>query len=82
MDTLCDFGQPDICDYTVNCTGCKEASPSFKWRRISGGTTSVNTGPNSDSPRKTDPGGKEKYSFCDFLYYTTFFQLIIECWLY
>uniref|UniRef100_K1Q6C7 MAM and LDL-receptor class A domain-containing protein 2 n=1 Tax=Magallana gigas TaxID=29159 RepID=K1Q6C7_MAGGI len=56
-DGLCDFGQPAICSYSVNCTGCRQESPSYRWRRTSGPAPSLHTGPRGDSGRDSDPGG-------------------------
>lgn len=58
-DALCDFGQPAVCSYLVNCTGCRQESPSYKWRRTSGPAPSLHTGPRGDSGRDSDPGGTE-----------------------
>ncbi|XP_061181248.1 MAM and LDL-receptor class A domain-containing protein 2-like [Saccostrea echinata] len=61
-DAVCDFGQPDICGYSVNCTECKQELPSFKWRRMLGRTASINTGPNEDYTCKTDQTGYYLYA--------------------
>lgn len=44
----------------MNCTGCRQESPSYKWRRTSGPAPSLHTGPRGDSGRDSDPGGTEK----------------------
>ena len=57
QDAACDFGQPNICGYTVNCTGCKQELTPFGWGRKSGAGPSLYTGPRGDVWRESDPGG-------------------------
>lgn len=44
----------------MNCTGCRQESPSYRWRRTSGPAPSLHTGPRGDSGRDSDPGGTER----------------------
>ncbi|KAL3892086.1 hypothetical protein ACJMK2_004323 [Sinanodonta woodiana] len=46
---ICDFEQPSIAAYSINCTNCKTNTPLFRWHWAKGATPSNGTGPTVDN---------------------------------